>query len=399
VEFAPGVAVTADIVLTRPLSEGAMGRVWVANHARLQREVAVKFMAEKGNRDRSMQKRFQREAEAASQISSPHVVKLLEYGTSLAGVPFIAMELLEGETLGQRLEREGQLGLDRVASVVRQVGNALDAAHARGIVHRDIKPDNLFLVGDPDFPLVKVLDFGMAKMVRERNQSIVTATGVAVGTPEYMSPEQVLGAKDVDFRSDLWALAVVAYRALTGKPAFTAATPHALFFTICKGSYVPVARQGSPGELEPWFKRSFTPAKEKRFGSAREMVLGFENVIAAIRTVADDDDDSTQLLPPAERIRTLDLFAARAAAHHQPVEDEPSTARGGGGTDRPPPSDLASTIDLDQHHDIDDDDSADSAPTQQVEPIVAAAAMRAVLERLGVDRPQARPTAGPPCAR
>jgi serine/threonine-protein kinase len=383
-DFGPGVAVTGDIVLTRPLSSGAMGRVWVATHAKLGREVAVKFMADKGSRDRAMQKRFQREAEAASQISSPHVVKILEHGTSIDGVPYIAMELLSGETLGERLEREGKLGLDRVASIVRQVGSALDAAHARGIVHRDIKPDNLFLVGDPNFPLVKVLDFGMAKMVRERNQSIVTATGVAVGTPEYMSPEQVLGAKDVDYRTDLWALAVVAYRAITGQSAFVASTPHALFFTICKGSYTPVARHDAPNELEPWFKRAFTPAKEKRFGSAREMVLGFETVISAIRATVDDDDDSTQLLPPAERIRTLDLFAARHA-----VEDEPSTARGGRGTDRVPASvdHLAATIDLDRHrHDIDDDDSADSAPTQQVEPAVAVAAMRAVLDNLSEDR-------------
>ncbi len=374
--FAEGVAVTSDITLVRPLREGAMGRVWVAMHAKLGCEVAVKFMADKLARDRTMLSRFNREAESAAQIRSPHVVTILEHGTTDSGTPFIAMELLSGETLGQLLERDARLSMPRTAGILRQVGSALDAAHARGIVHRDIKPDNLFLARNGTRSItVKVLDFGMAKRVRESDENL-TATGVAVGTPEFMSPEQVLGAKDIDFRSDLWGLAVVAYKMLTGAAAFEAATPHALFFTICKGSFVPLARHGSPTEFEPWFLRAFQPSKEKRFGSAREMVLRFEACVSAARVADMADEESTNLRElPTTGAPTLESFAVPPAPDsqtnprylRQPEDEDP----------------LESTLELARTGADEEDSAGEDVPTQMVTGGDTAHAIRKAIADLG----------------
>ncbi len=296
-ELAPGASVTPELSLVRPLSSGAMGAVWVARTTQGQ-EVAIKFVLAKMARDRATRLRFTREAEAAAQIVHANVVRLLQHGAAHDGTPFITMELLEGEGLGAKLEREQRVPLYDAAAILRQTGNALDAAHARGIIHRDIKPDNLFLVGGRVSQL-KVLDFGMAKQVRhtttDKAGSEVTATGVAVGTPDYMSPEQVLGAKDVDLRSDLWALGVVIYRSLTGRLPFSGPNPHALFFNICKGKYPPLEDHGVSPALDPWFRQALAPNKKQRFGSAREMVLRFESILRQHADQVEDGDESTHV--------------------------------------------------------------------------------------------------------
>jgi len=289
--LAPGTAVSARLKLQRPLGEGAMGSVWVASLAGRVQPVAVKFMTASASRDRSLLVRFQREAAAASKIDSPNVVRILEHGATEDGTPYIVMELLEGETLGERLARIGRFGLDDAAAIVRQVAYALEAAHRIGIVHRDIKPDNIFLVGHDDFPLVKILDFGMAKDTRGENNGELTAAGVAVGTPEYMSPEQVLGGKDVDHQSDLWALGVVAYRVLAGATPFAGESPHALFFAICRGAYRPLEEVHVPPLLDAWFKRALSPKKPSRFSSGRELVEAFDLVLRELRATTAAEED------------------------------------------------------------------------------------------------------------
>jgi len=276
-----------------------MGSVWVAQRAGMPRPVAVKFLATRP--DRAALVRFQREASAASRIDSPNVVSILEHGATDDGTPYIVMEFLEGETLGERLARLGRLPLDDTAAIVRQVAYAVDAAHQLGIVHRDIKPDNIFLVGADDFPLVKVLDFGMAKQTQGAESDELTGTGVAVGTPEYMSPEQLLGSKEVDGQSDVWALGVVAYRALAGVSPFEGDSPHALFFSICRGAYRPLADVGIPAVFEDWFRLALSPKKPTRFPSARAMVDAFDRVVAELEATqrlhqawpANDEDGST----------------------------------------------------------------------------------------------------------
>jgi serine/threonine protein kinase len=360
VELVAGTFVTSDLQLLRPLTRGAMGSLWVAHHRTRKRQVAVKFVAAKMARDRNALSRFQREAEAAAQIKNSNVVELLEHGATDDGTPYLVMELLDGETLGERLERCGALSLEAATAVLRQAGNALDAAHARGIVHRDIKPDNIFLVGKSDPPFVKVLDFGMAKQTRVKNQSIITATGVAVGTPEYMSPEQVLGSKDVDFRADLWALAVVTYRMLSGRVPFRGDTPHALFFAICKGEHAPLRLPGLPAELDEWFRIAFAPQRDKRFGSARELVLRFEHAVSGLVPVLprlgdDDSEEVTNLMTVAHMKPPVVAL--------QPFDEEPSTQR------KPPAAKkgLDETLNLDEDGDGEgNDDSDDLVPTREL---------------------------------
>jgi len=257
-----------------------MGSVWVAQRAGMPRPVAVKFLATRP--DRAALVRFQREASAASRIDSPNVVSILEHGATDDGTPYIVMEFLEGETLGERLARLGRLPLDDTAAIVRQVAYAVDATA-------------------DDFPLVKVLDFGMAKQTQGAESDELTGTGVAVGTPEYMSPEQLLGSKEVDGQSDVWALGVVAYRALAGVSPFEGDSPHALFFSICRGAYRPLADVGIPAVFEDWFRLALSPKKPTRFPSARAMVDAFDRVVAELEatqrlqssSLANDEDGST----------------------------------------------------------------------------------------------------------
>ena len=317
--LAPGTAVSAKLTLVRLLGEGAMGSVWVADSVGSPRPVAVKFLAARPSRDALA--RFQREASAASKLESPNVVRIFDHGATEDGTPYIVMELLEGETLGERLTRVGRLGLDDVAAIVRQIATALDAAHRLGIVHRDIKPDNIFIVGADDFPLVKLLDFGMAKQTDGTDPtSELTAMGVAVGTPEYMSPEQVLGGRDVDHRSDLWALGVVAYRALAGVPPFDGASPHALFFAICRGAYRPLEEVGLAAPFDRWFQSALSPKKTNRFDSGRALVSEFDLVLREVRAL--EDASTNEALEPTGE---FDAFALMEAATATSAADAAAT--------------------------------------------------------------------------
>src|SRR5262249_4215876 len=161
------------------------------------------------------------EAAAASQVKSPHVVQTFDHGFTADGIPYIVMELLEGRDLGELLEKEGRCSPELVLEIVIQLSRALDRAHERGIVHRDIKPGNIS-VGDGGRGevFIKLLDFGIAKGVEMPTLDSATKTGAMIGSPFYMSPEQVLGSKTVDHRSDLWSVGVVAYEALTGMKPF-----------------------------------------------------------------------------------------------------------------------------------------------------------------------------------
>jgi serine/threonine protein kinase len=209
--------VTPNVRLVRPIGEGAMGEVWVADHLTLKTQVAVKFISEEMDlSDPEVLGRFKREASTAAQIKSPYVVQTFDQGVTPHGTPYIVMELLDGESLGDRLDRTGWLSLRQTAQVLAHTAKALNAAHKLGIIHRDIKPDNLFLVPTDDRLMVKGLDFGIAKEAHLPKMGGLTSPGVLVGTPEFMSPEQILTPGEVTFRADLWALAVVAYLCVTG---------------------------------------------------------------------------------------------------------------------------------------------------------------------------------------
>src|SRR5262245_61558354 len=209
--------------LEREIARGGMGSVWAAHDKKLRRRVAVKLLAADLTASREARERFEREATAVAQLASPHVVQVFDYGVERE-CPYIVMELLEGEDLRTRLHNLKRVTLEAAARVLVQAGKALSVAHAAGIVHRDLKPGNIFIVQQSEEEMVKVLDFGVAKMQLEDLLSGgVEAT--VMGTPQFMSPEQARGLRDVDHRTDLWSLGIIVYRALTGKLPFHAAEP------------------------------------------------------------------------------------------------------------------------------------------------------------------------------
>jgi serine/threonine-protein kinase len=277
-EPAAGMMVTSNVRLVHPLGEGGMGRVWMAEHLSLRTNVVVKFMSRDLANSPEAIARFSREAAAASQVKSPHVVQMLDHGVGETGAPYIVMELLEGKDLEHHLRASGVLAPREVVGLVAQLARALSKAHERGIVHRDIKPSNVFLLDAGGGELfVKLLDFGIAKGpepgVGVGLIASTTRTGAFMGSPYYMSPEQVVGAKTIDFRTDLWSLGVVVYEALTGTKPFYADNVGALALRIHRDPLpVPTrANRALPSEIDGWFARACAREPTARFASAKDM--------------------------------------------------------------------------------------------------------------------------------
>ncbi len=270
-DLGAGMMAAPNIRLERVLREGGMGSVWVAEHLGLKTRVAVKFMLLQQSKSEEATTRFSREASAAAQIKSPHVVQVFDHGVNEKGMAYIVMELLEGEDLGTRLQRRGSLPLPEVTAIITQAAKAMSKAHSSGVVHRDIKPDNIFLMDVDGELFVKVLDFGVAKTTVEKAMNM-TSTGVMMGTPFYMAPEQMANAKNAVPQSDLWSLAVVAYEALTGKLPFQGETVAGLAIAVERGKFQPPTEvvKGLPKAIDTWFLRVLQREPEKRFNTARE---------------------------------------------------------------------------------------------------------------------------------
>jgi serine/threonine-protein kinase len=205
------------------LGKGGMGTVYVATRLHIGDTVAVKILHREFMKDPSIAERFRREAHAAARLKHPNAVGIYDFGVTSDGSTFLVMELLEGQSLRQVIKKQGALDLTTAAEIIRQVCAALEEAHRRNIVHRDIKPDNIILNTTPSGHHVKVLDFGIAKL-RDISTGTLTQTGTTMGTPQYMSPEQCLG-QEVDSRSDIYSLGIVLYEMLCGATPFNATTP------------------------------------------------------------------------------------------------------------------------------------------------------------------------------
>lgn len=201
-----------------------MGAVYLAEHPEIGRRVAIKVLRPELIKDPQLLLRFLNEARAANAIRHPNIIEILDSGTTNDGTPYLVMELLEGEVLSGRIRRLGRLPVADVMEFSYQVASALAAAHGKGIIHRDLKPDNLFIVADPSDASrerMKVLDFGIAKLqIYPTGGGMQTRTGTLMGTPVYMSPEQCLGTKTIDARSDIYALGIIIYEMLSGAPPF-----------------------------------------------------------------------------------------------------------------------------------------------------------------------------------
>ncbi len=271
-EWGPGTVILGRYRLDTVLGRGGMGSVWRAEHLQLRSPVAVKLLDSAISSDEQMLARFMREAQSAASLRSPHVVQIFDYGVE-DGIAFIAMEMLHGESLAERLTRLKQLPPEEVIRFLSQVLRAIGKAHEAGIVHRDLKPDNIFICADdPEF--AKVLDFGVAKVTNGALSGAAgsrTQTGMMIGTPYYMSPEQTQ-AKEVDPRADLWGIAVIAYECLVGRKPFTGDSFGELVIAICtKPVPIPSQQATVPPGFDEWFVKGTQRDRARRFGSAREM--------------------------------------------------------------------------------------------------------------------------------
>jgi eukaryotic-like serine/threonine-protein kinase len=291
--------------LLEQLGQGGMGSVWRAEHLLLRSQVAIKLISPELATSREGLSRFLREAQAAASLRSPHVVQILDYGVD-EGTPYIAMELLEGESLGTRLSRVGRLTQREVGSLFVQLGRAIARAHDSGIIHRDLKPDNVFIVHNDEEEIAKVLDFGIAKLSTRAVDGPATGatrTGALLGTPYYMSPEQVEGASTLDCRSDVWAIGVIAYECLVGQKPFEAETMGGIVLAICtKPLPVPSQRAVVPTGFDEWFACACRRELDQRFASAREATR-------ELKRICDEADgiparsSSAEILPGADANR------------------------------------------------------------------------------------------------
>lgn len=262
--------------LEKEIGRGAMGTVWSAVHLTLGQRVAIKLIAAEHAHGVEARQRFSNEAKAAARLRSRYVVQVYDDGETAWGNPYIVLEYLDGETLEQRLERERDMPLNDAVRVTRHVARALAKAHAHGIVHRDLKPANVFLTRNEDDEvgwIAKVLDFGIAKL-EEQGVSSTTKTGTLLGTPLFMSPEQVRGASSVDARSDLYSLGVLFYNMMTGQYAFNADSFADVLVSICTAP-LPDLRASAPWvpqSVGEWFQKACARDPNLRFQSADEMV-------------------------------------------------------------------------------------------------------------------------------
>ncbi|HTU63994.1 MAG TPA: serine/threonine-protein kinase, partial [Polyangiales bacterium] len=250
--YSEGAIIAGKYQLSSVLGEGGMGSVWVAKNRTLDVDVAIKLMRPELAEDiEGIAERMLQEARAAASIGHPAIIQVFDFGYSELGDPFIAMELLRGESLSQTLRRRQRLSPTRAAQTLLPVVDALLAAHARGIVHRDLKPENIFLTRLSGRRLQpKVLDFGIAKL-EQRAAERITRDGAVIGSPAYMAPEQLRGEANVDGRVDVWALCVVLYQMLVGRRPFDGDNYHASMWNVAHSPPPPIADQGVD-EAELW---------------------------------------------------------------------------------------------------------------------------------------------------
>ncbi len=270
-----GARIGDKLELIRKLSQGASGEVWLARHTGLDSRLAVKLLHGDVAQDPTARQRFLREAKALARLRSPYIVQVFDYGLH-GDRAYLAMEYLVGETLHDRLRKVERLSAPDAARICTQIAKALQAAHGAGIVHRDVKPENVFLVAYGDEEVAKVVDFGIQKsahaMLESSRTSTLTRAGTMLGTPYYMSPEQMMDSGSVDHRTDLWALGVIAYECLTGRLPFEGNNLPNLIMAISSDPIpVPSRVADVPPGFDAWFARAVARNPEERFESAKVM--------------------------------------------------------------------------------------------------------------------------------
>ncbi len=303
--------------IVRKLGEGGMGAVYEGKHELIGKRLAIKCLHAQYTSNKEVVERFYREANAATAVGNEHIIEVTDVGEFDDGAPFIVMEFLEGIEFGKLIEREGSLRIGRLVHIVTQVCGALSAAHTRGIVHRDMKPENIYLIRrghDDDF--VKVLDFGISKM-REQNEAVggsLTKTGMALGTPYYMPPEQAQGVRDLDHRADVYAVGVILYQGLTGRLPFDADSYPALMVKILTEPAAPprLFRQDLPEPLEQLVLRAMSKDRALRFQNMEELAAA----LAPFAGMNDAPVMLSSLRPPGTAETTPFTWTQKRAAEN-----------------------------------------------------------------------------------
>ena len=293
--------------VVRLLGEGAFGEVYEAENPFLQRRAAVKVLHAGMGNDPELVRRFLNEARAASAIRHPGIIEVFDAGVTSGGEPYILMEFLEGDSLQKRLLRDNRLDVRQIQEILRQVGAALSAAHGLGIVHRDLKPENIFLTPDATSSFgfrVKVLDFGIAKIKhRDEAGTIKTQAGMLMGSPTYMSPEQCRDSADVDHRSDIYALGIIAYEMLAGVPPFVSksATEMLVFQLTAVPRPLSEHRQDVPEHTQLAIMRALSKDRKLRYESMDYFVGAVLGSYPAVTSQDGSGQDAPRLKTPTVR--------------------------------------------------------------------------------------------------
>jgi serine/threonine-protein kinase len=265
--------------LTRLVAAGGMGAVFEARDEREGRDVALKLLHRELTSERDVRRRFRRESSVLLALDHPCVVRVLDIGTSDDELLFSVMELLEGETLHARLERERGIAAADLVPVVQGIADGLSAAHAHGVIHGDLKPANVFLLAEPGDALpVKLLDFGLSKVLGLER---LTRTGELIGTPAYMAPELLTGKGELDERIDTYAFGVILYQCLAGEPPFRGKVPGKLMMDIVMGDAPALTEQAPdvPADVAAVVRQAMSRQRERRFGSATALARAYRSAL------------------------------------------------------------------------------------------------------------------------
>jgi len=352
-EMAQGNLVAGRYRLDRHLGEGGMGTVWSAVHVVTRRAVAMKFLRTELQQKNDVKQRFLREAQAASALRHPNVVEVLDVFDLEDRSPVMVMELLDGETLGQKLTRDERLSTEETAAIMAPVVAAVGSAHAAGIVHRDLKPENIFLAQTPEGLLVKVLDFGIAKLSAEhyadQGQSVlVTEAGSMLGTPCYMAPEQISNA-GVDYRADIWSLGVMLYECLSGTRPIEGQNMAEVVARLLSEAITPLDRLAPelPHELTAMVQQMlsrdpkrrpqdlqdisrvlgrYTHVRVSNFGSPRSRSSSFERVSPAVERISDvgQRPSNAERISPRSMPRPPGLASGRSVPQGGTMQSAPA---------------------------------------------------------------------------
>jgi len=297
-----GTVLGGKYLLKQLLGEGGMGRVFAAEHTVIGRQVAVKVLHSEFARSPDISERFLREARAAGTIEHPGIIDVLDADRDESGTLYMVMELLKGESLATCLERKARLGPSETLAITKQILEALQVAHEHGVIHRDLKPDNIFLTTDKDgAQRVRILDFGISRiMPRGEEELRLTQTGTVMGTAYYMSPEQARGQSNVDHRADLWSMGVILYQMLSGVRPYRGDSYNAVMIAIAVEPVPPLS--GAWPDIEPslaaFVEKALQKDPDDRYGNVLEMLQALDRAEVDLNAAGIDDTRISVGPPP-----------------------------------------------------------------------------------------------------